>query len=73
MQPYTEFENEWISETPLTPAGHIDVVAVEAAARRARARMLGHAFARLFGSWKGRAQAATVQRELDRAALGMGK
>lgn len=73
MQPYTEFENDWVSQVPLTPSGHIDVRAVEAAARRARAQILASLFARLVGSWKRRSQVATVQRELDRAALGMGK
>ena len=73
MQPYTEFENDWVSQVPLTPSGHIDVRAVEAAARRARAQVLAALFARLAGSWKRRAQVAAVQRELDRAALGMGK
>ena len=77
MQPYTDIENDWLSSVPLTPNGHIDVVAVEAAARQERARMLAQlvrqAFAWFGASRRRRAQAAAVQRELDRAALGIGR
>ncbi len=73
MQPYNVSENEWLSEVPLTAAGTIDIVALEAAARRERARMLGAFFARLANAWKHRAQAAEVQRQVGRAALGIGR
>jgi len=73
MQPYTVSENEWLSEVPLTAAGTIDIFALEAAARRQRARLLGAFFAGLANRWKHRAQAAEVQRQVDRAALGMGR
>lgn len=69
MQPYTISENDWISKVPLTPAGTIDVVSLEAAARRERARLIAGLFAGLFGAGKRRAQAKQVQRDLDRAAL----
>lgn len=73
MQPYTVSESEWLSEVPLTAAGTFDIVALEAAARRQRARLLGAFFARLVHRWKHRSQAAEVQRQVDRAALGMGR
>ncbi|MGE0152586.1 MAG: hypothetical protein AB7R90_08190 [Reyranellaceae bacterium] len=78
MQPYTVSENDWISLVPLTPTGAIDVVALEAAVRKERARVLGGLFARLFRRGKRRAtqeraqdrlEARKVQRELDRAAV----
>lgn len=73
MQPYNVSENEWLSKVPLTATGSIDIIALEAAARQARARMLGALFVRLSKTWKHRAQAAEVQRQVDRAALGMGR
>jgi len=73
MQPYTVSENDWISNVPLTATGQIDVLALEAAARRERARMVGNFFSRLLGAGKRRAAvkagAKQVQHELDRAAL----
>jgi hypothetical protein len=69
MQPYTVSEAEWISRIPVTPSGAIDVVALEAAARRERSRLVAGLFARLFSRGKRRAQAKAVQAELDRAAL----
>lgn len=72
MQPYNVSENEWLSKVPLTVTGTIDIVALEAAARRQRARMLGAFFARFVHGSKDRAQAAEVQRQVDRAALGIG-
>jgi hypothetical protein len=73
MQPYTVSETEWLSKVPLTATGAYDIFALEAAARRARARMLGAMIVRLASAWKHRAQAAEVQRQVDRAALGIGR
>lgn len=73
MQPYTVSENDWVSRVPQTPAGTLDIVELEAAARRERARLVASLFARLARSWRHRGQAKAVQRELDRAALGMGR
>lgn len=73
MQPYTVSENDWISSVPKTPAGSLDIVALEAAARREQARLIAALFARLANVWRHRRQAKAVQRELDRAALGMGR
>lgn len=83
MLPYTTPENDWLSSPslPLTQSGHIDIQAIEAQARAARSRMIGASFARLAKLWRGRRQAArdhahqasTVQHELDRAALTMGR
>lgn len=73
MQPYNVSENEWLSKVPLTATGSIDIISLEAAARQARARMLGALFVRLAKGWKRRAQAAEVQRQVDRAALGIGR
>ena len=73
MHPYTEAENEYLSmPVPLTPGGHIDILAIEAEARHARAAMIAGYFAFLFGALKRRRQAQEVQRQLDRAALGIG-
>jgi hypothetical protein len=69
MQPYTVSENDWVSLVPLTQAGTVDVIALEAAARTARARVIGGFFARLLKGGKRRSQAKAVQRDLDRAAL----
>jgi hypothetical protein len=69
MQPYTASENDWVSLVALTPAGTIDVIALEAAARRERARLIGRFFAHLLSSGRRRSQAKAVQRDLDRAAL----
>ena len=69
MQPYTASENDWVSLVPLTPAGAVDVIALEAAARQRRAHVIGSFFARLLGRGKRRAAAKQVQRDLDRAAL----
>ena len=69
MQPYTVSENDWVSLVPLTPAGTVDVIALEAAARRQRAHLIGNFFARLLSRGKRRADAKQVQRDLDRAAL----
>ena len=83
MLPYTTPENDWLSSPhlPLTPSGHIDTQAIEAQARIARARMIGDSFARLANLWRSRRRAAvaaarqssTVQHELDRAALTIGR
>ncbi|MEO8558011.1 MAG: hypothetical protein ABI439_03035 [Rhodospirillales bacterium] len=83
MLPYTTPENDWLSapSLPLTPSGHIDIQAIEAQARAARSRVIGDAVARLFKLWRGRRQAGrlhahqarTVQHEMDRAALTMGR
>ena len=69
MQPYTVSENDWVSLVPLTPAGTVDVLALEAAARHQRALRIGNFFARLFSRGKRRAAARQVQRDLDRAAI----
>ena len=69
MQPYTASENDWVSLVPLTPAGTVDVIALEAAARQRRAHVIGSFFARLLGRGKRRAQIKQVQSDLDRAAL----
>jgi hypothetical protein len=83
MLPYTTPENDWLSNSslPLTPSGHFDIQAIEAQARVHRARMIGDSFSRLARLWRSRRQAAraaaqqasTVQHELDRAALTMGR
>lgn len=74
MQPYTAVENDWLSHSvPLTESGHIDVLAVEAQARALRAKMIGDSFVRLARLWRSRARAAEVQRELDKAALGLSR
>ncbi len=83
MLPYTTPENDWLSapSLPLTASGHIDIAAIEAQARAARSRMIGDSFVRLIKLWRGRRQtaradaqqASTVQHELDRAALTIGR
>lgn len=83
MLPYTAPENDWLSNlsAPLTESGHIDVLGVEAQARAARSRMIGEGFSRLIRLWRNRRDAArlnahqarSVQHELDRAALNLGR
>jgi hypothetical protein len=83
MLPYTTPESDWLSDPslPLTLSSHLDTEAIQAQARADRSRMIGESFSRLAKLWRGRRQAApvsfhqasTVQHELDRAALTMGR
>jgi hypothetical protein len=81
MLPYTAPENDWLSRSlPLTESGHIDIFALEIQARANRSRMIGKGFAWLARLWRRHPaaphqvrQAGTVQHELDRAALAVGR
>lgn len=83
MLPYTTLENDWLSNpsAPLSQGGPVDTLAVHAAARAARSRMIGESFSRLVRLWRNRREAArlggyqtrSAQHELDRAALNLGR